>query len=160
MEIFKDLFTSLATLADKQPIVLLLLIGILVAIGWLFFIRKSANADNYDHNEKVSLIQLAAQTLIEQKEQRAIHERHQAERIAAQKETTNAVNIQNKAFRDYHVSIVDTIDLTHRETIMEIGGAKAMLVEIRDFVSRYPEMETKVSNILRILENMEKNQNV
>lgn len=160
MEIFKDLFTSLATLADKQPIVLLLLIGILLAIGWLLFIKKSSNADNYDHNEKVSLIQLTAQTLIEQKEQRAIHERHQMERIAAQKETTNAVNVQNKAFRDYHVSIVDTIDLTHQETINRLGGIEKMILELKEFISRFPEMETKVSNILRILEAMEKNQNV
>lgn len=164
MEIFVDLFNFLAEMADKQPVVLILIIIILVVIGWLYWIRKTSNSDGYEHKEKIGLLDLNAQSLAELREHRqvlkeqvAIHEKHQSERIAAQERTTIAVKEQTAQFTTNFKNFGETLDLTHAETMAKLGNIEGAIAEIKEFIKRFPEMENKVDNILRMLEEMREN---
>lgn len=160
LEFIKDL-------ANKDPSIILLIIVVLVILCVMLFLKKNKDSDKYDHNEKSSLIQLAAQTLDETKQQRLVHERHQEERVKAQNETTNEVKMINKSFRDYHVSIVDTIDLTHSETIKRLGGIESIIIEIKTKIDEVksttqllPEILPKLERMLKMFEEIRDNKNV
>lgn len=164
MEILVDFFNFLSEMAEKQPVVLILIIIIMIVCGWLLWIRKSSNSDGYDHKEKTGLLDLTAQALAEQREQRAvlkeqtiIHEKHQAERIAAQDRTTVAVKEQTIQFTTNFKNFGETLDLTHAETMVKLGNIEGAIAEIKEFIKRFPEMENKVDNILRMLEEMREN---
>lgn len=157
---FEDLGKTISNIADKDPLVIALVILLLVVIVIWQAARNSGNNDSYDHKEKASLIGFAQETLTEQREARKQHEVHQTERIQSQRETTNAVYMLGTKLKDFNVSLGETLDLSHRETINRLGGIESIILEVKESLKTYPENEKKLNKIIEILEQMKESENV
>lgn len=179
---FDQLSKTLLALSEKNPEVLNIILYIILAMVLFFgvrglinfingLVRVRGNADSYEHNERLSLIQLTSKSIEIQQEQVKQNEVHQKERVDAQHETTKAIESQNLLLINIPKTISETIDLSHAETmnkLLEMGitleDMQATIQEIKDYLAQFPNMNSKLDNLLALFEKiaaeMENKENV
>lgn len=168
---FDEFSKTLLALSEKNPEVLNIILYIILAMVLFFgvrglinfingLVRVRGNADSYEHNERLSLIQLTSKSIEIQQEQVKQNEIHQKERVDSQHETTEAIKSQNILLVNIPKTLSETIDLSHSETMNKLINVEESIKELKDFLAVQPDMYDKVKNILAILEEMRDNQNV
>lgn len=156
----------LIKLLDKDPLILILFIVIMFLILVIYATRAVSKQNTEDHTEKKQLIELIQNTsaaFVSLKDAidslrvaQDIRNETNLKQLEAMNKVGIGVELLNKAFADYHVSIDDTLQLNRDTIVAKMNYFEGLVTELSNAIKNTPDNYNRIERLLeRIVQQNE-----